>query len=75
MYEETVGYVSDKLVRMQEYYNLHRDFFFDQGFATFQDPRLLPSRFPVAELIETMPRKQLLNKIKQTQLITNITLA
>ena len=74
MHDETVGYISDKLVRMQEYYNLHRDFFFDQGFTTFQDPRLLPLRFPVAELIETMPRAQLLNKIQQHQMITNITL-
>jgi hypothetical protein len=74
MHEETVGYVSDKLVRMQEYYNLHRDFFFEQGFATFQDPRLLPLRFPVAELIETQPREQLINAIRQQQHITQITL-
>ena len=74
MHEETVGYVSNKLVRMQEYYKLHRDFFFDQGFATFQDPRLLPLRFPVAELIETMPRDQLIEAIKQHQHITQVTL-
>jgi len=74
MHEETVGYVSDKLVRMQEYYKLHRDFFFDQGFTTFQDPRLLPLRFPVAELIETQPRDQLIEAIKQHQHITQITL-
>ena len=74
MYEETVEYVSDKLVRMQEYYNLHRDFFFDQGFATFQDPRLLPLRFPVAELIETQPRDQLIEAINQHQHMTQVTL-
>jgi len=74
MHEETVGYVSDKLVRMQEYYNLHKDFFFDQGFTTFQDPRLLPLRFPVAELIETQPRNQLIEAIKQHQHITQVTL-
>jgi hypothetical protein len=74
MHEETIGYVSDKLVRMQEYYNLHRDFFFDQGFTTFQDPRLLPLRFPVAELIETQPREQLINAIRQQQHITKISL-
>jgi hypothetical protein len=74
MHEETVGYVSDKLVRMQEYYNLHRDFFFDQGFTTFQDPRLLPLRFPVAELIETQPREQLINTVGQQQHITQISL-
>lgn len=74
MHEETVSYVSDKLVRMKEYYNLHRDFFFDHGFTTFQDPRLLPLRFPVAELIETQPRDQLIETIKQHQHITQVTL-
>ena len=74
MHEETVGYVSDKLVRMQEYYNQHRDFFFDQGFTTFQDPRLLPLRFPVAELVETQPRDQLIEAIKQHQHITQVIL-
>jgi hypothetical protein len=73
MHEETADYVSDKLVRMQAYYNQHREFFFDQGFATFQDPRLLPLRFPVAELIETMPRNELLEAIRQRQQVTQVT--
>jgi hypothetical protein len=59
---------------MQEYYNQHRDFFFDQGFKTFQDPRLLPLRFPVAELIETQPRDRLTEAIKQHQRITQVIL-
>jgi hypothetical protein len=74
MYEETIDYVSKKLVRMQEYYNQHREFFFDQGFTTFQDPRLLPLRFPVAELVETQPRDQLTEVIRQHQHITQVTL-
>jgi len=74
MHEETTDYVADKLVRMQEYYNQHREFFFDQGFTTFQDPRLLPLRFPVAELIETQPRDQLMKAIKQHQYITQVSL-
>ena len=74
MHEETADYVSDKLIRMQQYYNQHREFFFDQGFTTFQDPRLLPLRFPVAELIETQSREQLINKIRQQQHITQVTL-
>lgn len=74
MHEETADYVSDKLVRMKEYYNQHREFFFDQGFTTFQDPRLLPLRFPVAELIETQPRDQLMETIKQHQHITQVSL-
>ena len=72
MHEETADYVADKLVRMQAYYNQHREFFFDQGFVTFQDPRLLPLRFPVAELIETMPRHELLAAIRQQQQITQV---
>jgi len=74
MHDETADYLSEKLCRMQEYYNQHRDFFFDQGFTTFQDPRLLPLRFPVAELIETVPRDQLLHKIAQRQHITRVSL-
>jgi len=74
MHEETADYVADKLVRMQAYYNQHREFFFDQGFVTFQDPRLLPLRFPVAELIETMPRHELLAAISQQQQVTQVTI-
>ena len=54
LHEETVAYASEKLVRMQAYYKQHHDFFFENGYTTFQDPRLLPLRFPVAQLIETM---------------------
>jgi hypothetical protein len=73
-HEETVDYAAEKLTRMQDYYNSHRDFFYDRGYTTFQDPRLLPLRFPVAELIETMPRDQLLDQIKHNQVITNTAL-
>jgi len=74
MYEETDEHISDKLTNMQDYYNQHREFFFDHGFTTFQDPRLLPLRFPVAELIETQPRAQLINAIRQQQHITQVNL-
>jgi hypothetical protein len=74
MHQETTDYLSEKLCRMKDYYNQHRDFFFDQGFTTFQDPRLLPLRFPVAELIETLPREELIQRIAQRQHITKINL-
>lgn len=74
MHEETADYVADKLARMQAYYNQHREFFFDQGFTTFQDPRLLPLRFPVAQLIETMPRHELIAAIRQYQQVTQVTI-
>jgi hypothetical protein len=72
MHEETADYLSEKLCRMQEYYKQHREFFFDQGFTTFQDPRLLPLRFPVAQLKETMPREQLLTEIQRRQHVSKV---
>jgi hypothetical protein len=72
LYEETVEYSSEKLSHMKEYYLQHQNFFYDHGFPSFQDSRLLPLRFPVAELIETMPRQQLLNEVQQRQLITGV---
>jgi hypothetical protein len=74
LHEETAAYVADKLVRMQEYYQDHRDFFFEQGYTTFQDPRMLPLKFPVAQLIETMSRGQLLEQIRQRQTVTQVTI-
>jgi hypothetical protein len=72
LHEETVAYAADKLVRMQEYYKDHRDFFFEQGYTTFQASRMLPLRFPVAQLIETMSRDQLLEQIRQRQSVTQV---
>lgn len=74
MHEETLSYLSDKIVRMRHYFQQHREFFFEQGYAVFDDPRLLPLRFPVAELIETMPRQQLLEAIGQRQQVTQVTI-
>ena len=71
-HEETVAYASEKQVRMQAYYTRHKDFFFEHGYTTFQDPRMLPLRYPVAELIETMPRQQLLSEIQQRQCVTKV---
>lgn len=72
--EETVAYAAEKQIRMQEYYKHHREFFFEQGYTTFQDPRMLPLRFPVAQLVETMPRNQLLEHIRLRQTVTQVTI-
>jgi len=74
MFEESADTVSNKLNHMQDYYNQHQDFFFEQGYTTFWDPRLLPLRFPVAQLIETMPRDQLMEAIAQRQQVTRVSL-
>jgi len=74
LHEETVAYAAEKLLRMKQYYLDHQTFFYDRGYPTFQDSRLLPLRFPVAELVETMPREQLLKEIQQRQLVTKVTI-
>lgn len=73
-YEETKEHTSKKLVQMQEYYNKFKDFFHSQGLTSFKDPRLLPLRFPVADLVETMPREDLIKQISLNQIITKVTL-
>lgn len=74
LHEETVAYAAEKLTRMKEYYLQHQNFFYDHGFPSFQDSRLLPLRFPVAQLIESMPREQLLQEIQKRQFITGVEL-
>ena len=74
MHEETLPYLSDKIVRMRHYFNQHREFFFEQGYAAFDDPRLLPLRFPVAELIYVTDSEAIIDAIAQRQHITQVTL-
>ena len=57
---------------MQEYFNQHSAFFNKHGYTEFNHPRLLPLRFPVAQLVETMPRDQLIDEIKKQQTITEV---
>jgi hypothetical protein len=74
MHEESVDQIRKKLSEMKDYYEQHKDFFFKTRYATFQDPKLLPLRFPVAELIETLPRTELIQAIAQRQHITKVEL-
>ncbi len=71
-WNDTSEEIHIRLERMQEYYDIHQDFFKSCGYTKFNDPRLLPLRFPVAQLIETMPREQLLIEIKQRQCVERV---
>lgn len=64
--------INKKLQDMRDYYNTHKDFFYSRGYTKFEDPRLLPLRFPVAQLVETMPRAQLLEEIKHRQHVAKV---
>lgn len=64
--------LDNALANMQQYYNAHREFFVIRGLDQFSDPRLQPLKFPVAQLIETIPRAQLLKEIAARQTVSNI---
>ena len=74
-YEDSADQVAERLEKMQQYYTIHQEFFCKRGYTYFPNARLLPYRFPVAQLIETQPRPQLLETIQQQQLITRVSLA
>jgi hypothetical protein len=71
-WNDSTSEIHNKLQLMQGYYNTHQHFFQNQGYTKFNDPQLLPLRFPVAQLIETMPREQLLKEIKQQQYVNRV---
>jgi hypothetical protein len=72
MFELSPEYITDTLKKMKSYYEAHYDFFASQGFVNFDDVRLQPLSYPVAQLIETMPREQLFRDIQQRQLVTRV---
>jgi hypothetical protein len=71
-WDDSTDEVLTKIENMQAYYSTHQDFFKRHGYNNFDDPRLLPLRFPVAQLIETMPREQLLTEIQQRQHVSRV---
>jgi hypothetical protein len=71
-WSDTAEEIQTKLNHMRDYYNQRKEFFENQGYTKFDDPRLLPLRFPVAQLVETMPREQLLQEIKQRQQVRRV---
>jgi hypothetical protein len=73
-FEENINIVGKRVIAMSTYYQQHREFFEQRGYADFQHPRLLPLYFPVAELIETMPRNELLETIRKYQQVTQVSI-
>lgn len=71
-FEHDVATLDKHRASMQQYYTTHRAFFHSRGMESFDDTRLQPLRFPVAQLIESMPRDQLLKEIAARQQVTNI---
>lgn len=71
-WDDVTEETQNKVELMREYYNTHKEFFTSRGYTSFEDPRLLPLRWPVAKLVETMPREQLLEEIRQRQHVAKV---
>jgi hypothetical protein len=71
-FELTTNEVDKVLQNMQQYYQAHRDFFIERSLLDFNHVKLLPLQFPVAKLIETVPREQLFKDIQQRQHVTRV---
>ena len=71
-FELTPERVEKKIAGMKEYYQKHYDFFSERGFTDFDHVKLQPLFFPVAQLIEAVPREQLFKDIQQRQLIKRV---
>lgn len=74
LFEDSSDTVVAKMDSMLDYYQQHQEFFFERGYKTFYDPRLLPLQFPVAQIIESQPRSDLIQAMAQRQHITKVTL-
>jgi hypothetical protein len=73
-FDLTENEVVDKAINMLNYFDQHRDFFCSRGYNSATDVALAPLKFPVAQLIETVPRTQLLQDIAQRQFVTRVTI-
>jgi len=73
-FDENPVKISQRTTRMKNYYLQNRNFFFKRGYTLFDDADLLPLRFPVAQLVETMSREELLTQIKNNQCISQVSL-
>lgn len=71
-FEESLDEISKKLKSMKQYYLSHQDFFQSRGITEFNDSKLLPFRLPVAQLVETMSREELLHQIQQQQYVKQV---
>lgn len=73
-FEETSATITQRLDRMEKYYSEHQEYFQSLGYTGFSHARLLPLRFPVAEIIGNNDKEKLLEQVRQRQQVTRVTL-
>lgn len=71
-FERSVDTFDRQLALQKEYFEEHKDFFQSRGYKTFDHPKILPFKFRVAQLIETMPRTELIKEIQKHQYVNKV---
>lgn len=66
--------LNQKLPRMQQYIEQHRNFFLAHNIETVHNVQALPLRFPVADLEYTGDTEQLITQIRSRQLVREVTI-
>jgi hypothetical protein len=58
--------------KLIDYYNRHNEFFIRHDINEFYDARILPLKFPVAEIVTSYSKEQLLEQIQQRQHVNKV---
>ena len=74
LFELSESEVLAKAVSMMNYFDQHQEFFHSRRYSSIGNVKLAPLKFPVAQLIETVSRDQLLADIQQRQFVTQVTI-
>lgn len=64
--------VDQKLQKIKQYFDQHRDFFQQHGYTDYSHPRILPYNFPVAELATDLTDQTVVQELSQRQYITQV---
>jgi hypothetical protein len=63
---------AERILDMRTYYNQNQKFFIERGYTSVDDPKLMPLRFPVAELVTELTQQKILEDIGCRQRINRV---
>jgi hypothetical protein len=72
LFDTSAAETNKKIDAMQQYYLQNQDFFVERGYTEFNHPGLLPLRFPVAEIIITKDKEQIVRDIAKRQYVNKV---
>ena len=64
--------IDQKLQKIKQYFDQHREFFQQHGYTEYSHPKILPYNFPVAELETDLTPDEILAQIAARQFVTQI---